>query len=127
MVWGNNPFFCAAIGGKILKKIFDRDRPAFLQLIEKTNESFPSGHATATTIFYGFIGLVLILTAVQIWKKSNCRLHRAFVDWLYIVYKNLFRSSLPNRCTCRIFIWNSCCIHFNRCLFTCPAATSSSA
>ncbi|WP_077603936.1 phosphatase PAP2 family protein [Oceanobacillus sojae] len=67
--FGGTILFCAAIGGKVLKKIFDRDRPTFLQLIEKTNESFPSGHATATTIFYGFIGLVLILTAIQIWKK----------------------------------------------------------
>lgn len=67
--FGGTILFCAAIGGKVLKKFFDRDRPAFLQLIEKTNESFPSGHATATTIFYGFIGLVLILASVQIWKK----------------------------------------------------------
>ncbi|WP_440896655.1 phosphatase PAP2 family protein [Amphibacillus sp. Q70] len=67
--FGGTILFCAAIGGKVLKKIFDRDRPEFLQLIEKTNESFPSGHATATTIFYGFIGLVLVLSLTQIWKK----------------------------------------------------------
>ncbi|WP_245833012.1 phosphatase PAP2 family protein [Oceanobacillus timonensis] len=67
--FGGTILFCAAIGGKILKKIFDRDRPAFLQLVEKTNESFPSGHATATTIFYGLIGLALVLVSVQIWKK----------------------------------------------------------
>lgn len=67
--FGGTILFCAAIGGKILKKIVDRDRPEFLQLIEKTNESFPSGHATATTIFYGFIGMVLILATAQIWKK----------------------------------------------------------
>ncbi|GIO24058.1 phosphatase PAP2 family protein [Oceanobacillus sp. J11TS1] len=67
--FGGTILFCAAIGGKVLKKVFDRERPAFLQLIEKTNESFPSGHATATTIFYGFIGLVLILSTAQIWKK----------------------------------------------------------
>ncbi len=78
--FGGTILFCAAIGGKILKKIFDRDRPAFLQLIEKTNESFPSGHATATTIFYGFIGLVLILTAIQIWKKVII----AFITLLWI-------------------------------------------
>ncbi|MFD1066602.1 phosphatase PAP2 family protein [Oceanobacillus locisalsi] len=67
--FGGTILFCAAIGGKILKKIFDRDRPEFLQLIEKTNESFPSGHATATTIFYGLIGTVLVLASVQLWKK----------------------------------------------------------
>ena len=67
--FGGTILFCAAIGGKILKKAFDRDRPEFLQLVEKTTESFPSGHSTATTIFYGFIGLVLVLASVQIWKK----------------------------------------------------------
>lgn len=67
--FGGTILFCAAIGGRVLKRIFDRDRPEFLQLVEKTNESFPSGHATATTIFYGFIGLVLMLVSVQIWKK----------------------------------------------------------
>lgn len=67
--FGGTILFCAAIGGKVLKKFFDRDRPTFLQLIEKTNESFPSGHATATTIFYGFIGMILILAVYQIWKK----------------------------------------------------------
>src|SRR5699024_8515887 len=67
--FGGTILFCAAIGGKILKKLFDRDRPMFLQLIEKSNESFPSGHATATTIFYGFIGVVLILAVNQLWKK----------------------------------------------------------
>lgn len=67
--FGGTILFCAAIGGMILKKTFDRERPAFLQLVEKTTESFPSGHATATTIFYGLIGLVLVLASVQIWKK----------------------------------------------------------
>lgn len=67
--FGGTILFCAVIGGKVLKKIFDRDRPEFLQLIKKTNESFPSGHATATTIFYGFIGLILVLSLAQIWKK----------------------------------------------------------
>lgn len=67
--FGGTILFCAAIGGKVLKKLFDRDRPEFIQLIEKTNESFPSGHATATTIFYAFIGMVLILAVAQLWKK----------------------------------------------------------
>ncbi|WP_210095890.1 phosphatase PAP2 family protein [Oceanobacillus polygoni] len=67
--FGSTILFCAAIAGKILKKAFDRDRPAFLQLIEKTNESFPSGHATGSTVFYGLIGLVLVLIVANIWMK----------------------------------------------------------
>src|SRR5699024_5323572 len=40
-----------------------------LQLITKTNESFPSGHATATALFYGFIGLLIVLVSKRRWKK----------------------------------------------------------
>src|SRR5699024_996251 len=67
--FGGTILFCAAIIGKVLKKIFDRTRPDFMQLIEKTGESFPSGHATATTIFYGLLGLALILLVRAVWKK----------------------------------------------------------
>lgn len=62
-------FLCAAIFAKVLKRIFDRERPNFLPLIEKTTESFPSGHATATTIFYGLLGLALFLLIKKMWKK----------------------------------------------------------
>lgn len=67
--FGGTILFCAAIGTKLLKVAFDRSRPEFLQLVEKTTESFPSGHATSTTIFYGFLGLVLILLTAKLWKK----------------------------------------------------------
>ncbi|GAB4072862.1 phosphatase PAP2 family protein [Barrientosiimonas marina] len=66
---GGTILVCAAIIGKILKVIFDRDRPQFLQLVDKTAESFPSGHSLAATIFYGLIGLVIVLTVRQTWKK----------------------------------------------------------
>ncbi|HLR41377.1 MAG TPA: phosphatase PAP2 family protein, partial [Virgibacillus sp.] len=66
---GGTILFCAAIMGKILKEMFDRERPQFLQLVERSTESFPSGHATATTIFYGLIGLVIVLAATKAWKK----------------------------------------------------------
>lgn len=66
---GGTVLFCAAIGTKILKKLFDRTRPDFMQLIEKSSESFPSGHATSTTIFYGLLGLALILLTTHVWKK----------------------------------------------------------
>jgi len=67
--FGGTILFCAAIGTKILKKVFDRTRPDMMQLIEKSTESFPSGHATATTIFYGLLGIALILLATKLWKK----------------------------------------------------------
>ncbi|TQS71045.1 phosphatase PAP2 family protein [Ornithinibacillus gellani] len=66
---GGTILFGAAIATKILKKAFDRDRPEFLQLIEKTTESFPSGHVTGTTVFYGLVGLVAVLLVNSVWKK----------------------------------------------------------
>lgn len=66
---GGTILVCAAIATKILKKIIDRDRPEYLQLISKTNESFPSGHSIATTIFYGLVGVVLLLAVKELWKK----------------------------------------------------------
>jgi undecaprenyl-diphosphatase len=67
--FGGTILFCAAVMGKILKETFDRERPQFMQLVERSSESFPSGHATATTIFYGLIGLVIVLAAAKAWQK----------------------------------------------------------
>lgn len=67
--FGGTILFCAAIGTKILKEVFNRTRPDIMQLIEKTSESFPSGHATSTTIFYGLLGLAFILVTTHVWKK----------------------------------------------------------
>lgn len=59
--FGGTVLFCAAIGTRLIKIIIDRTRPDILPLIEKTTESFPSGHATSATIFYGMLALALIL------------------------------------------------------------------
>ncbi|MBY7142081.1 phosphatase PAP2 family protein [Virgibacillus sp. NKC19-3] len=79
---GGTILFCAAIATKILKVTFDRDRPDILQLISKTNESFPSGHATATTIFYGLIGLVIVLATSALWKKCIV----SFITLAWIIF-----------------------------------------
>lgn len=39
-----------------LKVLFNRDRPAFQQLVEVDGYSFPSGHAMVAWYFYGFLG-----------------------------------------------------------------------
>src|SRR5699024_90087 len=67
--FGGTILFCAAIGTKLIKKVIDRTRPDILPLVEKTTESFPSGHATSATIFYGLLGLALILLTSRLWKK----------------------------------------------------------
>lgn len=68
--FGTTIFFLVAIGTRIIKKIVNRTRPDFLPLIEKTTESFPSGHATSATIFYGMLVLVLILLMKKSWSKA---------------------------------------------------------
>ncbi|GGB52503.1 phosphatase PAP2 family protein [Lentibacillus populi] len=79
---GGTILVCAAIAVKLLKHLVDRDRPEYLQLITKTNESFPSGHATATTIFYGLIGLLLFLAVKKGWTKFII----AFITLAWILF-----------------------------------------
>lgn len=66
---GGTVLFCGVIATKLLKKAFDRERPHVHQLIKKTSESFPSGHATGTTVFYGLLALAFILAVGALWKK----------------------------------------------------------
>jgi len=67
--FGGTILFCGAIATKLLKGAFDRERPHFHQLVSKTSESFPSGHATGTTVFYGMLALAFILVTTALWKK----------------------------------------------------------
>ncbi|MGF9859444.1 phosphatase PAP2 family protein [Priestia endophytica] len=56
--------FVAAILGssilfRILKQIFQRERPNLHRLIEISSYSFPSGHATTAFAFYGVLAFLL--------------------------------------------------------------------
>lgn len=66
---GGTMLLCGAVAVKILKAVIDRDRPEILQIVTKTNESFPSGHSVGTTIFLGLIALIAVLSQVKMWKK----------------------------------------------------------
>lgn len=66
---GGTMLLCGAVAVKILKSVIDRDRPEILQLVTKTNESFPSGHSVGTTIFFGLIALIAVLASIKVWKK----------------------------------------------------------
>lgn len=60
---------CAVLLTTIMKIAVGRERPDFLVLATEQSPSFPSGHTTAATIFYGLIGICLILAAKSLWKK----------------------------------------------------------
>lgn len=53
----------------LMKLLIDRDRPEFLRLAAETSQSFPSGHSTASTVFFGLSGVILILLARRLWKR----------------------------------------------------------
>lgn len=52
--FGGTVLVCAVLLNTILKDIFQRPRPNFNRLIAETGYSFPSGHATGSTIFLWF-------------------------------------------------------------------------
>ena len=53
----------------LMKRLIDRDRPEFLRLAAETSQSFPSGHSTASTVFFGLSGIILILLVLKLWKR----------------------------------------------------------
>ncbi|EUJ24450.1 phosphatase PAP2 family protein [Listeria grandensis] len=67
--FGGTVLVCAILLNAVLKHIFERPRPNFNRLIAETGFSFPSGHATGTTIFYGLAAMFLIFTVKQMWAK----------------------------------------------------------
>lgn len=66
-----------------LMKIFiDRDRPDFLRLAAETSQSFPSGHSTASTVFFGLSGVILIMLA----RKLSNRIIIAIITFTIILF-----------------------------------------
>ena len=57
-----------AILNYILKNIFARSRPEFINIIEETGYSFPSGHSAVSMAFYGYI---IYLINSKCTKKST--------------------------------------------------------
>ena len=87
--FGGTLLFGTAIVTKLLKSYFDRERPEFLQLIEKSNESFPSGHATGTTVFYMLLAVTIFFISTKLWQKITTLLIAClFVG--YILYTRVY-------------------------------------
>lgn len=67
--FGLTVFVSPGVLVSIIKLIVDRDRPDFLRLAFESSQSFPSGHSTASTVFYGLIAVSLILLIHTLWKR----------------------------------------------------------
>lgn len=69
-VWLSGTMLIGTVALTLAMKLFiDRDRPDFLVLAAGDTPSFPSGHTVAATLFYGGIGLCLILIAKHLSQK----------------------------------------------------------
>lgn len=54
---------------EILKKIFRRERPNIKRLVYEKGYSFPSGHTTSATCFYGFIIFLVSISGFSLSLK----------------------------------------------------------
>ena len=64
--------FASGVGGLVvvgLKALFARQRPE-AQVIEATGYSFPSGHAFASTVFYGMMVYLVWRLTDKIWARA---------------------------------------------------------
>lgn len=63
--WETFMLAVCVIGGDLIKvtikNIMQRERPNFLQLVEETSFSFPSGHTIVSITFYGMLAYILWL------------------------------------------------------------------
>lgn len=63
------PLWVAFVGAElttwVAKYAVNRARPAFLDGISELNPSFPSGHATASTVVLGFVGYLIASAATS--------------------------------------------------------------
>ncbi|GAE93313.1 membrane-associated phospholipid phosphatase [Gracilibacillus boraciitolerans JCM 21714] len=56
---------------KVLKLIFERDRPELIAQYDGTGFSFPSGHSTGSIAFYGFLIYLLWKKVSHGWMRST--------------------------------------------------------
>lgn len=75
----------AVIANPLLKLFFTRERPLLQHLVVETSYSFPSGHATASMIFYGsLILLVPLFVQTKAWCISLQGLLALFILFIGI-------------------------------------------
>lgn len=69
-VWlGATVLITASVLTSVMKSVIGRERPDIMVLASEQSLSFPSGHTTAATVFYGLAALSLILIVKKLWQK----------------------------------------------------------
>ncbi len=88
--FGGTVLLCGVILNLLFKNLVERTRPDSVNwLISETGYSYPSGHATATSVFYGLAALFLIFTVRQIWLKIVVGAVGLFIIF-YVMYSRVY-------------------------------------
>ncbi|UOQ84954.1 phosphatase PAP2 family protein [Gracilibacillus salinarum] len=69
---------------KVLKLVFQRNRPELIAAFDGTGYSFPSGHSTGSVAFYGFLIFL-------VWKLVS----KQAVKWLIILLLGILSIAIP--------------------------------
>jgi undecaprenyl-diphosphatase len=92
--WGMGTIAIVLIGSnelfKLLKDVFQRERPIFDPAIDATGYSFPSGHSTVSMAFYG----ILIYFIIKYMKSSRLKSWIVRLMCFYILFMGLSRVLL---------------------------------
>jgi membrane-associated phospholipid phosphatase len=92
--WGMGTIAVVLIGSnelfKLLKEVFQRERPIFEPAIDATGYSFPSGHSTVSMAFYG----ILIYFIIKYMKSTRLKAWVVRLLCCYILIMGLCRVFL---------------------------------
>lgn len=72
----------------IIKSIVQRPRPTF-KLIEQGGFSFPSGHSTGSTVFYGMLAFFLILYVSKRWLQITIAILAVSIV-IFVMYSRVY-------------------------------------
>lgn len=67
--FGITIYICASLLMDMMKAVIGRERPDLLVITMESSLSYPSGHSISAVMFYGFLGLILILAVKKLWHK----------------------------------------------------------
>ncbi len=67
--FGLTIYICASLLMDTMKAVIGRERPDLLVITMESSMSYPSGHSISSVMFYGFLGLILVLSVKKAWQK----------------------------------------------------------